>query len=388
MGVCWNSINYNNMKNLLALLFVLFSICGYSATRTLVDAGGTWSVTATWAESAVPTSADDVILPSTVTGTLTINSVAACKSFSVSPSFTSGIIHSSTLTVSGNVTLAAGMTNSGTGDLIINATGTLTSNTQVWSGGYQGITAGTQTFADAWTFTGNCALFSNTTNGTTLTFGGNLTITGGTGGTISLIWNGSGTGTWSGNQNMNQNLEIAGTGTFVISGSVKFAAAKILKFTSAASVVTTGSTIGSIGNSPTFTINMSGITFNILTVTGSGNLTFNGSNGCSFAGAFTNTGSGGQTIFQASNTYTFLSGSSYQLAGTSGFHATFKSSSSSVTSIVTFAAGSTTNITFTNGKWIDSSGGLQVLDTGGTLTSTINWSTGANGNVAIFFQQW
>jgi hypothetical protein len=79
-------------------------------TRTISDAGGNWNATGTWAEGAVPTSADDVVASAT-SGNLTINATATCKSL-VLTGYKAGsaVTHNSgiTLTVVGNVTLTAG----------------------------------------------------------------------------------------------------------------------------------------------------------------------------------------------------------------------------------------------------------------------------------------
>jgi hypothetical protein len=79
-------------------------------TRTISDAGGNWNAAATWAEGAVPTSADDVVANAT-SGNLTINATATCKSLVLTGyNAASAVTHNSgiTLTVVGNVTLTSG----------------------------------------------------------------------------------------------------------------------------------------------------------------------------------------------------------------------------------------------------------------------------------------
>lgn len=49
------------------------------ATRTIANAGGNWNTAATWVETAVPTSADDVVATAT-SGALTLDNNGACRS--------------------------------------------------------------------------------------------------------------------------------------------------------------------------------------------------------------------------------------------------------------------------------------------------------------------
>ena len=372
-------------KIFLSFFFVLLVVFCNASTRTIADGGGNFNAIGTWVEGAVPVAGDAVVATGT-SGQLTVN-VASGGIGLLSVNFTNytnTLTMSNTLTVSGNVTLVAGMTITGTSDLIINATGTLTSNGKTFSGGIQ-FNTGTITFADNWTVTGGLTTTATTTlNGTNLTFGGNFNDNAATLGTISLIWNGSGSSTWSGNHNMNQNFEVAGTGTFIISGTVAISGSKTLKFTSAASVVTTGSTMGSNNNNPTYTINMAGITFNNLTA--SSNIIFNGTNGCSFAGTFTTTTAGVNHTFQTGNTYTFNSTSTVTWTATSGTPVVIKSSDAVTKAILTCVAGATLNLSFVSGTRIDSSGGQTVMDNRGTLISTINWTRTPLTGVAIFFR--
>lgn len=69
------------------------------ATRTLTVAGGNWGTAATWVENAVPTSADDVILPA-LAGNLTINVAAACRSFTALVAYAGTVTHNAAITLS------------------------------------------------------------------------------------------------------------------------------------------------------------------------------------------------------------------------------------------------------------------------------------------------
>ena len=98
--------------------------------------GGNWTDTTKWAASdasallnindgATPTASDDVFLTAN-SGQCTISAVSVGKSLTCT-GYTGTLTQSSTLTISGSVTLVAGMTFTyTTGTLSINATGTLT----------------------------------------------------------------------------------------------------------------------------------------------------------------------------------------------------------------------------------------------------------------------
>ena len=75
------------------------------ATRTISNAGGNWSATATWAEGAVPTSADDVVATAT-SGNLTVDAAAACQSLVLTS-------YAGTLTGNASITLSVGSASAG-----------------------------------------------------------------------------------------------------------------------------------------------------------------------------------------------------------------------------------------------------------------------------------
>ena len=91
-------------------------------------AGTKWATTSGGAGGAsVPTSADDVYFDAASTGTCTIASGnTGAKSINCT-GFAGGLSFSATITLSGSLTLVAGMTVTGTGSIQFNGTGTLTS---------------------------------------------------------------------------------------------------------------------------------------------------------------------------------------------------------------------------------------------------------------------
>ncbi|MFH1910386.1 MAG: hypothetical protein ABIJ72_04370, partial [bacterium] len=104
-------------------------------TKYPITTGGNWSADATWTLNAdgtanattKPDAADDVIMNAT-SGPITIDATAVAKSLNCT-GYTNTLTHNAvTLTVSGSVTLAAGMTYTplATSTIIMNATGTLT----------------------------------------------------------------------------------------------------------------------------------------------------------------------------------------------------------------------------------------------------------------------
>lgn len=94
-----------------------------------------WNVNTNWTSgggaTTFPTAVDDVIFTAG-SPNLIINVVSACLSIDFT-NYVNTITFTSTLTVSGNVTLVAGFTQAGASGIIINANSTLTSNSVIWS---------------------------------------------------------------------------------------------------------------------------------------------------------------------------------------------------------------------------------------------------------------
>lgn len=102
------------------------------ATRTIANAGGNWSATATWVEAAVPTSADDVVATAT-SGNLTLDVTGSCRSFDMTGYVNTFAMGVNTLNVGdavgGNFKLVAGMTLTVGGLYKFNFVSTTTGNT-------------------------------------------------------------------------------------------------------------------------------------------------------------------------------------------------------------------------------------------------------------------
>lgn len=262
---------------------------GTATNWSLTNGGG--------ATGAVPTAADTANFTN-LSGNCTTNVAAVCAVLNFS-SYTNTITMTNNITVSGNVTLGASMGIAGTGLLVPNATGTLTSNGKVWTSGLnlRGATS-TFTLADNWVVTGNLligagaeaivingATFSITTSGNFTTGTSNIIS-----GTATIILNG--TGTWSNTSTgaVRNNLTINTSGTVTISGNVYYNTGT-LTYT-AGTVTTTGSTLNV---STTTTLNTNGITWNnIITTAATSTITL--SSNLVFTGTYTITQSGTATI--------------------------------------------------------------------------------------------
>ena len=235
------------------------------AAKFLISGGtGNWNSTSNWATTsggasgaAFPTVSDDVILDGHSNANLTVNVASACLSFSASPTYTNTLTMTSTLTSSGNVTLGSGMTISGAGALIANATSTLTSNGKVWTGALTLSTSSTKTLADNWIVNGLCTsltLTQTVNNPGSLILNGGLTMTAAMNGTAQVILQG---GTLSGAGILANPLAFSGNCTL---GTFSFGAAgSPLMSYSAGTVSTAGSVFNTSSNA---TINCSAVTFN------------------------------------------------------------------------------------------------------------------------------
>lgn len=208
---------------------------GDAANWSLTDGGG--------ATGAVPTATDDALFTAN-SGNCTVNaSNRVCKTLNFT-GYTNTITMTFNITVSGNITLASGMAVSGTGQLIVDTTSTLTSNGFNWSAGFTfSGTSQTFTLADAWTISGVLRLSSTTSctiNSNSITSSGNLTTTTAatTSGTTSISLTG---GTWSNTSTgqLQNNLTINGNVT--ISGNIYYNTGT-LTYTSGLAL-TTGSTL-------------------------------------------------------------------------------------------------------------------------------------------------
>lgn len=244
-----------------------------------------WSNATNWsltngggATGAVPTVADDAIFTN-LSGPCTVDITSrVCKTINFS-TYTNTITMSNNITVSGNVTLGASMGVVGTGLLVPNATGTLTSNGKVWPNGLNLRGISTFTLADNWVVTGNLLIGAATetivVNGAfTLSTAGNFTTGTSTtvSGTATIVLNG--TGTWSNSSTgiLSNNVTINTAGTITFGTNVYFRGG-ILTYT-AGTVITTGNTFW-INSGGTTTLNTNGSTSTAATTASSTGINFN-----------------------------------------------------------------------------------------------------------------
>lgn len=243
--------------------------------------GANWSLDGATPANVVPVLGDTVIFNDT-SGPCTINTSArTCTSIDCT-NYTNTLTFSQTLTVSGNVTLGAGMGIAGTGQLIVNATSTLTSNGKTWPNTLQlTASAGVFTLADDWTVAaltiGNLQL---TMNGHNMNVNGNLTAPTTTTNFVTgtTVINLAGTGTWSGAGQVRNTMNINTPGTITVSGAVRYNTGTLTYVSG--TVVTTGSTL--TVDTVSTTLNTNGINWNnftcqsAITITNNSLLTCNG----------------------------------------------------------------------------------------------------------------
>jgi hypothetical protein len=196
------------------------------SSTSAINAAGTFPSSVT---------ADPVIFDAN-SSNVTINVASVCTSVSCTL-YTGQITFTNSLSVRGSVTFSAGMTTTGTGNLIITGTSTLTSNSVQLSGGLQftPFTFGlTGTIADNWTIVGS--LTRTGANGYTIAGSGGvrtITVQGSfTGGSLtfsSITLRMTGTGNLSGGMgnssgNVTFEIDTAGiishNGTFSLNGIV------------------------------------------------------------------------------------------------------------------------------------------------------------------------
>src|ERR1700730_10806981 len=112
------------------------------ATLTAVAAGGNWGTAATWSPAQIPTAADDCVINSTMTGTVTIDgtsgSPSLCRSLDCTGctgtlSQASGVLNIGDGS-GGSLTLVSGMTYSPGSTSTINFVSTTTGNTVTSAG--------------------------------------------------------------------------------------------------------------------------------------------------------------------------------------------------------------------------------------------------------------
>lgn len=241
------------------------------ANRYFLNIGANWGDTANWSDTSggtggfsVPTNADDVFFDAN-SGNCTVNASARTAKTLNFTGYTNTITMTFGITVSGNVTLAAGMGVAGTAALTVNTTATLTSNGKTWSADFTfaGISQ-TYTLADNWTISGVLRLSGGalqTINGNKIFTSGNLTHTATNvqGTTVFEITG----GIWSTTGGGRIDNSITFNGNSTVSGTVGFGTGT-LTYTSGV-VTTTGSTLSITVEC---TLNTNGISWNNLSLAG------------------------------------------------------------------------------------------------------------------------
>ncbi len=285
---------------------------------------------------------------------------------------------SGTITISGTVNYATGTlryiagtvvtTNS---TLAVGATTTLNTSGMTWNAvalsGTSTITLGSDLNVGGNLTVGGTTLTTTINGAYALNVGGNLTQSGSASivnGTATIVMNG--TGTWSSTSSGTLRTPLVLAGTNTISGSVIYSNNTL---TISGTLATTGSTL-ILGASSVVTIQVAGITFETLTITTAGSVTFNGTNG--FTTAIFSSATAGTTItLAASKTYTITG--ALTLAGSSAAHSSLASSSPGSQAIFTLLSAASQNVSFINATDIDSSGDQMIVDAGGLLSNATNW---------------
>lgn len=239
-------------------------------------AGTKWATTSGGAGgAAVPTASDDVFFDANsgaVTVTVTATSVGLSLTFT---GFTGTFAGSSGITISGNVTLDAGMTLTYTGMLTISTTSTITSNAVIWSGniGIGGVAGSfTVTLADDLHIAGTFGIVSAiqlTLNGNKLYVAGNVSVSTGTSckGTTEVVLNTSTSQsltTRSDSANFVNKITFDATGTITITNNSSFgcgslATASTIKYI--AGTISTNTVNFRQDAGTTFSIDTSGMTW-------------------------------------------------------------------------------------------------------------------------------
>ena len=116
------------MKRILLFAVFLMVQFGFGQTNTWDgSSSNNWNTAANWSLNAVPIAAHDVVIPNGITGTITVNTAAVCRTFTMNGGGTANTVTISgtnSLTVSGAITINAG-TGSGDNKILEVGAGTL-----------------------------------------------------------------------------------------------------------------------------------------------------------------------------------------------------------------------------------------------------------------------
>ena len=344
-------------------------------------AGSKWALTSGGAGGqAVPTSADDVFFSSLSTGTCTISTGnTGAKSINCT-GFTGTLTGTAAITVSGSITLVAGMTYSYTGSLLINATSTLTSGGKTHGPiTFRNLSGGTLTLGSACTlgttrnfdlsagtlnlngFTLSTGVFQNNTGDTrAITFGSaNIALTTTTAAASILViqtgtnFSWTGTGGFTRNQAATANIDIFGLGG------------------------------GTVSNAVNLTVNAGSSTLTFVTAGWIKNLIFSGST-CTVAGSVN---MAGNLTLASGGTYTsvvptFLASGTVTSVGRMLGNTTVNASGGTLTLADAMTLGSTSIFTLTQGTLALANSNLSTgrFVSSNSFTRAISFGT---GNIAL-----
>lgn len=297
------------------------------------------------------------------------------------------------LTVSGNFTdrTQHSWVVSGTGNLNINATATITSNGKTFPGPVTLATSSTtKTLSGDWTITGTLTLSgSNTVNSGNLNIGGGLAGSGSSAGTTVYVLNG--TGTWASTiANLTNSVTINTAGTITManggtcnwsSGTLTYTAGTVVTTNNTLNVAATstfntnGITWGTITMSGTSTMTLNSLlSASALTLSGSPIITFAGTSGFS-VGTLTITGTTAKTTTLV-NGVTYTITSSFQMwdgliNSTLSGRCLITSDHATIKAILTLQAGAVCSVV-ANFTRIDASAGRTINTFHGTVTDSTN----------------
>jgi len=217
-----------------------------------------WNTIGNWSLGAVPTASDGNVATFDATSpNCTVNISAVCNGINFT-GYTNTITMTNGIASSGSVTLGSSMIIVGSGGLTINSSGTLTTNGITWPndlvvGGTSTVVtlAATSSIAGGLTFSGT----SPGINLYSIYVGGSLFVGAASGGTSTIIMNG--TGSVNGN-----GLTLQHNLTFNTSGTITFInfafANKTLTYTSG-TIITTGSSLNLVIGAGASVLNTSGM---------------------------------------------------------------------------------------------------------------------------------
>jgi hypothetical protein len=338
-----------------------------------------WNLATSWSTVGSTSSTNSGTFPSSATAdpvifdsfssNVTINVASACTSVTCT-AYTGQITFTNSLSVRGNVTFSTGMTTTGTGNLIITGTSTLTSNSVELSGGLEFAPftfSLTGTIADNWTIVGSL----------TRTGANAYTITG-SGGVRTITVQGSFTGSLTIN-----NITIRMTGTGSLSGGAASTGGGSIEI----------DTAGIISHNGTFSLN--GIvftytngTFNSTSTLACGSNTVTLNNWGNISRAFSafdwNGALGGQTVtlnsdIYISNNLTFTgnSGGNFNGAGRTVFiYGNISGAGNGLGGTATVQMEGSTSASITIGSIQNN---LTINKTGGAALTLNSFSWGASG---------